>query len=159
MSTVDIRKALNTAANDFLTANASIDTVGEGTISGLPTLAAASIGWENRNFDPAGKEPWAAVFFVPNAPQMRTIGPRGYDQETGFLQIDFNVAPGKGAKTLSDWEYKARLYFHPGRFFTYSGQSLIVTSTGMSAGRHVENYFRKSLTVAFRSHIKRNEVT
>jgi len=158
MSVVDTRKALITAAKDFLTANASIDVEGEGTITGLPTLPDDSVSWENRIFEPEGKEPWASVFYGPNIPAARTIGPRGYDQITGFLQIDFNIAPSKGTKILTDWEKKGRIYFHPGRFFTYSNHGVIVVSCGMSAGRHVDNFYRKSLTVAFRSHIKRNEV-
>lgn len=157
MSDIDIRKALIVAAEEFLTANASIDTA-EGSIVGLPTMDAGSIAWENREFDPKGKNPWASVFYAPNTPQARTIGPRGYDQQSGFIQIDFNVAPDEGEKILLDWEEKARIYFHGGRFFTSNGQSVLVISSGMSEGRHVENFYRKSLTVTFRGHLKRNEV-
>jgi hypothetical protein len=157
MSTAKTKKALMAAAKDFLTANASIDTTG-GTVAGLPTIPAASIGWENRLFEPAEKNPWASVFYRPNIPTTRTLGPCGSDQITGFVQIDFNIAPNGETKTLTDWEEKGRIYFHPGRFFTYSGQSVIVASCGMSAGRHVDNFYRKSLTIAFRSYIKRSEV-
>ena len=158
MSTVKAKKALIAAAKDFLVNNSSIDTVGQGTISGLPTISADSISWENRTFKPEGKEPWASVTYNPVIPAGRTVGQRGYDQLTGFIQIDFNIAPSKGTKILTDWEEKGRIYFHSGRSFIYGGQSVIITSCGMSAGRHVENFYRKSLTVAFRSQIKRNEV-
>jgi hypothetical protein len=158
MSTVNTKKALMEAAKDFLTANSSINVVGEGLITGLPTIPSGDIGWENRTFKPEGKNPWASVFYRPNNPTTRTVGQRGYDQLTGFVQIDFNIAPSKGSKILTEWEDKARIYFHPGRSFNYDGQGVIVTICGMSAGRHVENFYRKSLTVAFRSQIKRNEV-
>jgi hypothetical protein len=158
MGVVETRKALIGAAKDFLTANDSIQTA-EGLVTGLPTLSADDIGWENRLFQPEGKNPWASVFYRPNIPAGRTVGQRGYDQITGFVQIDFNIAPSKGTKILTDWEDKARIFFHPGRFFTYSGQGVLITSCGMSTGRHTENFYRKSLTVAFRSHIKRQEVT
>lgn len=157
MNDTKIRKALIAGAKEFLTAAASINTK-QGTVDNLPTLPEDSVGWENRAFDPAGKDPWASVFYRPNTPEARTIGPGGFDQATGFIQIDLNVSPGKGEGPHIDWEEKARIYFHPGRFFVYDGQSVLVVSSGMSEGRHVENFYRKSITVAFRGHIKRNEV-
>lgn len=157
MNDIKVRNALIAAAQDFLTANESINTAA-GTISGLPILSADSIGWENSLFAPAEKDPWVSVFYIPNTPQGRTIGQRGYDEQTGFLQIDFNVAPDSGEAVLLDWEQKARIYFHSGRSFVFEGQSVLVTSCGMSQGRHVENFYRKSLTVSFRAQLKRNEV-
>lgn len=157
MNDTKIRKALIAGAEEFLTAAASIDTT-EGTVTGLPTLPGESIGWENRVFESIGKDPWASVFYRPNTPEARTIGPGGSDQATGFIQIDLNVPPGQGEGLLIDWEEKARIYFHPGRFFVYGGQSVLVVSSGMSEGRHVENFYRKSITVSFRGHLKRNEV-
>lgn len=157
MSTVNIRKALIAGVEDFLTANASIDT-DTGTKSGLPTLPEDSIAWENRKFSSGGKNPWASVFYVPNTPEGRTVGQKGYDQISGFIQIDLNIAPDNGEKTLLDWEEKARVYFHAGRSFSHGGQSVLVISSGMSEGRHIENFYRKSITVSFRGHIKRNEV-
>ena len=157
MNDTKIRKALIAGAKEFLTAAASIDTT-QGTVAGLPTLPGGSIGWENRSFDPAGRDSWASVFYRPNIPEGRTVGQGGFDQITGFIQIDLNVAPDTGEKTHIDWGEKARIYFHPGRFFVYEGQSVLVISSGMSQGRHVENFYRKSITVAFRGHLKRNEV-
>lgn len=157
MSTVNIEKALIAGAQEFLENASSIDTAA-GTVSGLPTLPDDSIGWENSLFEPAEKDPWAAVFFVPNDPEGRTVGQRGYDQQTGFLQIDFNVAPDSGNAVHLSWEDKARIFFHAGRVFSYGGQSVLVVSVGMSQGRHVENFYRKSLTVTFRGQIKRREV-
>lgn len=157
MSATKIRKALIAGAKEFLTAAASIETT-QGQVSGLPTLPADSIGRENRIFDHIGKDPWASVFYRPNTPTGRTVGQGGIDQITGFVQIDLNVAPGRGEGPLIEWEEKARVYFHPGRSFAYQGQSVLVISSGMSEGRHVDNFYRKSITVAFRGHLKRSEV-
>lgn len=157
MNDTKIRKALIAAAKEFLTAAVSIDTT-KGTVADLPTLLEAAIGWENRSFSPHGKNTWASVFYQPNIPQGRTVGQGGFDDLNGFLQIDFNVAPGIGESAHMAWEEKARIYFHPGRAFAYEGHSVLVTACGMSQGRHVENFYRKSLTVAFRGHLKRNEV-
>lgn len=152
------RAALIQAAQDFLTANSTINTT-EGAITDLPTIPATSIGWENKNFDTQSKEIWCSVFYRPNTPTARTIGPGGIDEVNGFMQIDFNIAPDTGENVLIDWKKKARLFFHGGRYFQFEGHSVIVTSSGMGNSRHVENYFRQSLTVAFKSHIKRPQLT
>ncbi len=153
----NIRKALVEAAQDFLIANETIVTPME-TFAGLPIIPESSIAWENEKFSPRGKETWASVFYVPNVPDARTIGVGGFDSADGFMQIDFNVAPDSGEKAHMDWERKAEIYFHPGRSFFYAGHSVLVTSSGLSQGRHVENFYRKSLTVAFRSQLKRNQI-
>lgn len=157
MSDTNARKALITGAEEFLTSASTIETA-KGTITGLPTLPAESIGWENRSFDSIGKDPWASVFFIPNTPEARGLGPGGIDQMTGLVQIDLNIAPGQGESVLIDWEEKARIFFHGGRSFGFGGQSVLVIASGMSEGRHVENFYRKSITVSFRAQLKRNEV-
>lgn len=153
----DIRKALVAATKDFLTVIETIVTDKE-TFTDLPTIPEGDIGWENRTFDPIGKDPWASFFYVPNIPQGRTVGQGGIDELNGFIQIDFNVAPDSGESVLMEWEEKARIYFHPGRAFTYGGHSVLVTACGMSQGRTVENYYRKSVTVNFRSDLKRHKI-
>jgi hypothetical protein len=154
----NVRKALVGAASDFLTTLETISTVAEGDISGLPIITVDSISWENRDFDPRARALWASVFFVPNTPESRTIGNGGYDDMTGFLQIDFNISAGKGIGILMEWERKARIFFHPGRSFSNGGQSALIVATGMGQGRIVQNYYRKSLTISFRSQLKRYEV-
>lgn len=151
------RAALIQAAKDFLTENAIISTT-EGDVEGLPTLPIDSIAWENRKFDTQKKELWSSVFYRPNAPVARTIGPGGFDEINGFMQIDFNIGTDEGEAALISWKKKARLFFHGGRYFRNNGHSVIVTSSFFGNSRLVENYFRQSLTVAFKSHVKRPQI-
>ena len=157
MSSVNTRKALISGAESFLTANETISTA-SGAISGLPVIDAGSIAWENVKFSVGAKDPWASVFYKPNTPEGRTVGQRGYDEINGFIQIDFNTAMDKGEGALLAWEEKARIFFHAGRVLSYGGQNVLVISAGMSEGRQIDNFYRKSLTVAFRGHLKRVEV-
>ena len=156
--TTQARAILIEAAKDFLTGSATINTA-EGVIENLPVIPVGEIAWENKNFDTQGKEIWTSVFYRPNQPVSRTIGPGGMDEITGFLQIDFNVKSDSGENELIAWERKTRVYFHGGRYFRKNGNSVIATSSGMSQGRQVENYYRKSLTVAFKAHVKRPQLT
>ena len=155
---VKTRAALMQAVKDFLTTNATISTA-EGVVVGLPTILDANIAWRNKKFDPSGKDLWCSVFYTPNSPVGRTVGVGGMDEINGFVQIDFNIAPDVGEGVFLKWEEKAELFFHAGRFFTYEGHSVIVTSSGMTQSRFVDNNFRQSLTVAFKSHVKRPQLT
>ena len=110
-------------------------------------------------FTPPNGSFWASVFYLPNQPAARTIGVKGINEINGFIQIDFNVNADSGEGELIDWEQKADMYFHAGRSFTYSGQNVLVISSGMSQGRIVDNFYRKSLTVEFRSQLKRSLIT
>lgn len=152
------RAALIQAAKDFLTGSTNIETA-DGTVNGLPSTTANLVCWENKKFDPGKKKFWASVFYLPNTPAGRTIGQRGRDEMTGILQIDLNIEPDTGDGAFIEWERKARIFFHAGRVFLQAGHSVIVTGCGMSQGRHVENHFRKSITVSFKSHLKRQQVT
>jgi hypothetical protein len=144
MADSDTIGALLVAAKTFLT--------GEG-------LSASSISWENRVFNPVGKTPWAAVFVVPNTPQPVTLGNQGTDRGDGFMQIDLNIPFNTGDSVLRTWEDAARAFFIVGSTFTQGGQIVRVLSCGMSQGRKVDNWFRKSLTIAYRTDFQRNLIT
>jgi hypothetical protein len=152
-----VRAALIQAASDFLTGNTTIST-SAGDVENLPVVTSSQIAWENKKFNTQGKEAWCSVFYRPNSPTARTIGPGGIDEVNGFVQIDFNVGTDSGELELLSWNEKARLFFHGGRYFTNDGHSVIVTSSNLSNSRVVENYFRQSLTVAFKSHLKRPQL-
>jgi hypothetical protein len=143
MADSDTIGALMVAVNTFLTAAPR-------------SLPATSINWENKVFDPAGKAIWAKVTHVPNTPIVATLGAGGRDRGTGFVQIDLNIPQGEGDGVLRTWENYARAFFVAGETFTKDGQVVRVLSCGMSQGRNVDNWFRKSLTVAYRSDFNRS---
>ena len=145
MAESDTQGAILAAVSDFLTA-------------GSPSIAAADIAWENVHFDPAGLPVWARVSFVPNQPGVVTLGSQGLDRGNGFFQIDMNIPVGTGDATLRAWYELARAYFIAGRVFTQTGQSAIVLSCGETPGRMVDNWFRKSITVFYRSDFQRNSI-
>lgn len=145
MAESDTQGALLAAVSDYLT-------------GGSPSIAATAIAWENVDFDPAGKAVWARVTFTPNQPQVVTLGSQGTDRGNGFVQVDINVPLGGGDSVLRDWYDAARAYFIAGRVFTQSGQSAIILACGDMAGRKVDNWFRKSITISYRSDFQRNSI-
>jgi hypothetical protein len=139
MADSDSEKALLTAAKTFLEAQGFT----------------GAIKWENDGFDPSGKTKWASVFFVPNQPEPVTLGQQGDDRQTGFLQIDFNIPQGKGSGSMRVWTNAARQTFVAGKSFTENGQIVVIMSVGTGQGRNVDNWFRKSVTIAFRTDLQR----
>ena len=139
MSDSDVRKALIGSVDAFLQANG---------FSG-------AIKWENTSFDPSKKEKWVSVFFVPNQPNVVTLGMGGSDRVTGFMQVDLNIAQGKGDGDMNSFLDAARAEFVAGKSYTLNAAVVTVINTGESQGRMVDNWFRKSITIAFRADIPR----
>lgn len=158
MDDSNVKAALIAAAVDFLTEVTEISTE-SGTYSDLPTIPLEHVAWENVNFDQPTSDTWAAVFYVPNIPEGRTVGAGGFDDINGFMQIDLNIPNGSGDGGLNAWENKARKYFVAGRSFHYSGQKVLAIQSGLSQGRNVDNNFKKSLTVFFKAQLKREILT
>ncbi len=142
MSDSDAEVALLTAAKTLL------DAQGFGAVT----------QWENDDFDPSGKTKWASVFFVPNQPEPVTLGQQGDDRQTGFVQIDFNIPQNTGSGQMRPWTNAARQAFVAGKTFTENGQIVRVTSAGVTQGRNVDNWFRKSVTIAFRTDLQRASI-
>lgn len=139
MADSDAEIALITAAKTFLEAQGFT----------------GAINWENAGFDPAGLTKWASVFFVPNTPEPVTLGVNGDDRQTGFLQIDLSIPQGTGSGVMRAWTDASRQTFVAGKTLTESGQIVRIISAGWTAGRNVDNWYRKSLTVAFRTDLQR----
>jgi len=142
MAKSHIEKALLTAANAFLVAQGF-----DGKISA-----------ENIKFTPETDSEDASLFFVPNAPGVVTLGSGGRDRETGFLQIDLNIPLGTGTAEMRDWTDAAYVEFTAGKTYSESGQVVRILSCGENQGGNVDNWFRKSLTVAFRPDLTRTAI-
>jgi hypothetical protein len=101
---------------------------------------------ENRPFTP-GADPWAALFVVPNAPAVATLGDGGEDEHSGFMQIDLNFPQHTGTSEVLAAADEIRAYFVAGRRLIYEGQEVLIRSSGRSAGLNVNGWYRVSMTV------------
>ena len=71
------------------------------------------------------------------------------------MQIDLNVSPNLGTATLLANAQTLRAYFYAGRSFTYSGQTVIVTSCSASNVRNADGWMRISVSVNYRAYTSR----
>lgn len=114
------------------------------------------IVYENQEYKVSQIGPtWLQFFFAPNDPEVNTLGSLGNDRYRGFFQLDINTQPGDGeAETFS--KYAAmRAVFFAGKELQYNGTSVLITSCGLSQGRRVDEYYRKSITVFWQTDITR----
>lgn len=126
----------------------SLATVQAALIASATTaLGAIATEQENVKFTPPTNTKWAKVSFLPATPVVETLGSAGQDRADGVLQIDLNypIASGNGA-ARTDYE-AIRAVFPAGSRHTNTGQVVMVTRTGRSAGRIVDNYYRVSVSV------------
>lgn len=114
-----------------------------------------AVCWENTTFAAPDSSPWLAVFFVPVDNSVNTLGPTGLDEEIGFLQIDVNYPKGGGESDMRATLEKIRRCFYNGRRITFDGQMVTILSASSSGGRIVDNHYRKSITVRWRTYIQR----
>lgn len=115
--------------------------------SAITALGAIPTEYENMDFSPPTNAKWASLFFLPNVPVVATLGSTGQDEATGLIQIDLNYPLGTGnSAARTDFE-TLRAAFPAGSRHTNTGQVVMVTRTGRSAGRIVDNYYRVSVSV------------
>lgn len=117
-------------------------------------FSSSNVAWENKKFDPPAN-PWARFTYIPNQPEVATLGDEGQDELTGILQIDLNYPQDNGLKDVSDKYESIRTIFAPGNIFTHAGQWVRISSCGRSHGRIVDNYYRVTITIMFYAYINR----
>jgi hypothetical protein len=126
----------------------SLSTVETALLTAVATpLTSISTCYENVQFDPPAAAKWARVFFMPNTPEVETLGAAGEDMVTGLLQVDMSYPQNAGTSApRADYE-TMRATFYPGARFTSSTQAVMVTSFAKSGGRLVDQWYRVSFTV------------
>jgi len=82
----------------------------------------ASVGntaFENQPFSRKGKAKWFEFHFLPNAPDVATLGAGGQDEFTGIAQLDIHVPIGSGKEAVAAdiWPCVPPLHRQP-RLFT-----------------------------------------
>lgn len=123
--------------------------------TGFPAWLATQVAWPNVTFTPPAAQPWMAFMFGQNDESIATLGPDGYDELNGFIQIDVNYPVGGGEKDSRQTINLLRTCFKP-QVIQYDGQSVTILSRGANGGREQNGFFSIPFTVRFRSHILRN---
>lgn len=144
MADSDVRKALVQAVKSLL------DT--------YPLETTGKVAWENTKFNADDLDSWFRVSFEPTTPTPVTLGLGGRDRQSGFIQIDLNTGQDDGVQFFDIWGDRIRQTFVAGKAFTSGTATVTIQTVGMSGGRVFESWFRKSVTITFRTDLTRNPI-
>lgn len=121
------------------------------------TDAETLTAFENVSFDSKDKDIWYQFHYLPNRPEVATLGSGGQDIVTGIVQIDVNIKLGSGKTGLKTVETALRSAFTAGARFTYASASVTINSCGRTGGgMKIRNHLRFPISISFESRISRN---
>lgn len=108
---------------------------------------------ENTNdFEPQTDTPWCEFRFIPNEPEPRTLGDQGEDEFTGVVNVILNYPLNSGIGETMEKADEIKTVFKPGTSFSYSGQSVQVSRSGLQRGGQTEAGFYQSVfTITWRA--------
>jgi hypothetical protein len=114
----------------------------------------ANTAYENRTFTP-GTAAWAAVHLMPNTPSATSIGVNGIDEHDGVFQVAiyYPINTGDGAANAKADAIAA--VFKAGATFTSGGQAVVITRTGVGAGRNDAGWYRLTVSIYWRAKVNR----
>jgi len=117
---------------------------------GLPTA------YENRGFDPPNDAPWAALYVLPNQPDVVTLGNGGEDDHTGVLQIDLRYPLNAGNGAAVAMADLIRDVYEAGVDLTYEDQVVVITGCGRSSGARELGMYKIIISITWyaRTHRK-----
>jgi len=104
------------------------------------------------SYKPTPGTPWCEFFFIPNEPQVLTLGENGEDEHTGIVQINLNYPLNQGPVPALQKAGEIRSVFKAGATFTYQSQSVLIRGAGVSrASQVVNSHYQVILTINWRS--------
>lgn len=122
------------------------------TISGF--IVGTSVAWPSISFSPL-TEAWVKVSYMPSKSSTQTFGIGGENEQLGILQIDVSIPTNSGDKEQDRILTVLESFYVPGVSVTLNGQPVSFISCDRSNGRHIDGFWRVSLSVGFRARYSR----
>ena len=133
-------------------------TVMQSAVDALATISGftveTSVAWPSLAFTPATAA-WIRVSYMPTKSSTETFGIGGENELLGILQFDVSIPTNGGDKEQDRILTALELRYIPGVSVTLNGQPVSFISCDRSNGRHVDGFWRVSLSVTFRARYSR----
>jgi hypothetical protein len=133
------------AANYIGIENALVDAV-------ISVDSVTPMGYPNRDLKDASKPAsglWIQLHNLRGDSSPVTLGDAGEDDHPGILQIDINYPLNKGTASILTKADEFIAFFTAGKAIFSGAQEVRIASCSLSAGRHVEGYYRLSVSVNY----------
>ncbi len=121
-------------------------------INNLPAgLTTADIAFENKKFNPKGKDLWLAAYYIPATSEMMGKSDNDRDEERGLYQISVFV-PLNGVN-YDNAQLQAidelKVAFRYNTQLVYNGQTVSILSSETNASVESEAWLQRDLTINF----------
>ncbi len=100
--------------------------------------------WPNHELSTYPDGLWLGVFLLRSSSEPVTIGSLGLDEHINIIQIDINYPLMRGQRVLLQKADEFIAAFPAGHSLGYG---LVVTSNSLSSPRHIDGYFRISVSI------------
>ena len=121
-------------------------------INNLPSgLTTADIAFENRKFDPSGKDLWLAAYFIPASTEMMGKSATDKDEQRGIFQISVFVSLNSEEfdnaqltaidELISAFKYNTQM--------VYSTQTVQTLESTVNTGSESEAWYQRDISVSY----------
>ena len=121
-------------------------------INNLPSgLTTADIAFENRKFDPSGKDLWLAAYFIPASTEMMGKSATDKDEQRGIFQISVFVSLNSEEfdnaqltaidELISAFKYNTQM--------VYNTQTVQTLESTVNTGSESEAWYQRDISVSY----------
>ena len=121
-------------------------------INNLPSgLTTADIAFENRKFDPSGKDLWLAAYFIPASTEMMGKSATDKDEQRGIFQISVFVSLNSEEfdnaqltaidELISAFKYNTQM--------VYNTQTVTTLESTVNTGSESEAWYQRDISVSY----------
>ncbi len=121
-------------------------------INNLPSgLTTADIAFENRKFDPSGKDLWLAAYFIPVSTEMMGKSATDKDEQRGIFQISVFVSLNSEEfdnaqltaidELISAFKYNTQM--------VYNTQTVQTLESTVNTGSESEAWYQRDISVSY----------
>ncbi|HHZ94507.1 MAG TPA: hypothetical protein EYN67_02870 [Flavobacteriales bacterium] len=121
-------------------------------INNLPSgLTTADIAFENRKFDPSGKDLWLAAYFIPASTEMMGKSATDKDEQRGIFQISVFVSLNSEEfdnaqltaidELISAFKYNTQM--------VYNTQTVTTLESTVNTGSESEAWYQRDVSINY----------
>lgn len=121
-------------------------------LSNLPTgMTSADVAFENKKFDPSGKDAWIAAYFINNVSTPLGKTSNDFDDDSGVLQVSVFVPIRKNSNDNELFRIisELRTAFRYNTEMLYNEQKVYVTSTSLNSATESGGFYKRDLTINY----------
>lgn len=127
-------------------------------INNLPIgLTSADVAFENKTFDPSGKDIWIAAYFIPATTKALGKTISDCDEQRGIFQVSIFIV-----KNNANYDYyqlqtldEIVVAFRYNTKLVYNAQTVYISESTVNSGTESESWFKRDVSINYLTFSKR----